>query len=90
MSAVPCRRHALRARKSERGDVIVVPRFRAARVEAHPDAHGDDFAPVFLVQCALGGQRGGERVAGVLEHRAETVAEHVKHVAAMRADRALQ
>jgi hypothetical protein len=90
LSAMSRRRHPLRTREGERRDVVAVSRFGASRVQAHPDAHGADLAPAFLVQRTLRHQRGGKGIVGVLEYRAETVAQRVEHVATMRAYRILQ
>ena len=42
------------------------------------------------MQRALGGERRGERIAGVFERRAESVAQNLEHVPAVGADRVLQ
>ncbi len=42
------------------------------------------------MQRALGGERRGKRVAGLLERRAEPVAQNLKYMAAIGAYRALQ
>ena len=90
LSAMARGHHALRARQRQRRVVFGAARLDRSRVQSHPHAHRADVAPALLVQRALRVQRGSERVAGILERRAEAVALNLEHVTTMRADRVLQ
>jgi hypothetical protein len=59
-------------------------------VQAHADPDGADLAPAFPVQRTLRRQRSGKGVVGVLEYRAEPIAQRMKNMSVMRSDRVLQ
>ena len=90
LSAMAGSHHALDPRQRQRRRIFVAVRLDCPGMQAHPHAHGADIAPAFLVQRALRAQRGSQRIAGLFERRAESVAQDLEHVAPVSAYRALQ
>src|SRR6202158_2489066 len=81
---------ALSANDGQRRKIVAVARFRVACVQAHAHAHRADLAPALAVDRALRVEGRACGVAGTFEHRAERIADDLKHMAPVRVYRALE